>query len=187
MIPRIGALVWFVTVAACGSGSKPREAYAVGAYVGVGSVFGPGAKCTYDVKPPTAAELDPDNTVGKLVAPGEMTMKCESGTTLTYDIVAPTSARITGDGAAVKVGAKADFAAYPYAGNRELKTDGHFTVDWSFGPDCGSSATTEVDLPAGGDSLKGSYHLNVVGKARGSCTLTAAVLGQTATKKLAIE
>jgi hypothetical protein len=178
-----------VGVAACGSGGSKREAYAVGAHVGGGSAFGPGPKCTYEVTPASAAELSPEKTVGTLVAPGELTTRCESGYTATFDIVAPTSAKITdvlGVGDKLGIGTKASFAGYPYAGNRELKTDGHFEVMWMFSPDCASSATTKIDTPAGGDSLRGSYHLDVTGKAPGTCTITAEVLGQKATKTITV-
>ncbi|MBS1118823.1 MAG: hypothetical protein H6Q90_1051 [Deltaproteobacteria bacterium] len=188
MLHRVSILVFAgLALSSCGGRARTRDAYAVGAYVGVGSVFGPGPTCRYDAKPPSIAELNDEKTVGKLVGAGELTMTCESGYSESFDVLAPTSAQITGE-AQLEVGAaQASYAAVPRAGARELKTDGHFAVAWSFGPDCASSVTTEVDMPAGGDSLHGSYHLRVTPKSKGTCTVTAEILGQKATLAIAVK
>lgn len=178
-----------VAVVAVGCGRKaPRDAYAVGAYVGPNSLA-PSSDCTYDMDPASAAKLDAEKKVGMLVAPGKLKVTCKGGVT-EWDVLAPTAAkihRIDGDTPAVKAGEKGMFRATPFAGDRELTTDGDFTVTWTPGADCATTATTEVDMPAGADSLKGSYTIEVTGKATGTCTLNAAVLGVKATQAVKIQ
>ncbi len=167
-------------VLGCGSGSKSLpDALAVGAYLGGGSsAFGPSSvKCTYAATPPAIVELSADRQRGTVVGVGRVTRTCDSGVVTTYDTVAPAGAKIVGE-PNVKIGVASDFSATPVKGGRELTSEGTFEVRWSFGPDCAVSATTEVDMPAGGDSLHGSYHLSVIGKAKGSCTITGEVLAQ---------
>ncbi len=177
---RIGLILFLA--AGCSKSSKTAGAYAVGASVRAGS------GCKYDVDPASAAKLDEAKTRGTLVAPGKLEVTCGSNVTR-YDIVAPTMAKIRrsdADNQDVKAGEKAVFKALPFAGDRELGTDGHFTVAWTPGPDCANTATTEVDMPAGGDSLHGTYSLELTGKAAGTCTLAAEVLGMKATQAVTI-
>lgn len=175
-------------VVAVGCGKKaPREAYAVGAYVGPNALAS--SDCTYDVDPPSAAKLDADRKVGTLVAPGKLKITCKAGVT-EYDILAATTAqihRVDADTDDVKVGAKGIYRATPLSGNRELTSGDHLAVTWTPGPDCATTATTEVDLPAGGDSLRGSYTIEVTGKSAGTCTLSAEVLGVKATQKVTVK
>ncbi len=182
---RIG-LVLLVAVG-CSKSSKVAGAYAVGAYVGTSSLA-PSPDCTYDADPASAAKLDDKKRVGTLVAPGKLKVTC-GGNVTNYDILAPTAAKVhrsDADNQDVKVGETATFQAQPLAGDRELTSDGHFTVSWTPGSDCANTATTDVDMPAGGDSLHGTYSLRLVAKAAGTCTLTAEVVGVKATKTVTI-
>jgi hypothetical protein len=179
--------VVLLLAAACSKSSKSAGAYAVGAYVGPSSLS-PSSDCKLEVDPPSAAKLGDTKTTGTLVAPGKLKVTCGDNVT-NWDIVAPTTAKIhrTDGDKDVKVGEKATFQARPFGGDRELTTDGNFTVAWTPGPDCASTATTEVDMPAGGDSLHGTYSLELVGKAAGTCTLTAEVVGVKATEAVKIQ
>lgn len=55
-----------------------------------------------------------------------------------------------------------------------------------FGP--GTKCTYEVTpASAGGDRLRGSYSLEMTGVAKGTCTVTASVLGQTSTQTITVQ
>ncbi len=171
------------TLAGCGGGSGRKPMYAVGASVGVGSIWGAAPNCSYEATP--ASSLDG----GTLVGPGQVTKICGAQRE-SFEVVAPTGAqvrRIDGDVVLKPGGAPASFRAVPVAGANELATDGNFTVIWTPADDCTASVTTDVDMPAGGDSLRGSYTIKVVPKAKGTCTLTAEVVGQKASQKIVVE
>jgi len=185
MWKRIGLIL--LLAGGCSKSTETFGAYAVGAYVGASSLS-PSSDCKYDVDPASAAKLDDTKSRGTLVAPGRLKVTCGSNVT-SYDILAPTRAKIRrsdGDKQDVKVGEKAMFRAEPFAGDRELASDGYLPVTWTPGPDCASTATTEIDVPVGGDSLHGTYSLELVGKAAGTCTLTAEVVGMKTTETLKI-
>lgn len=184
---QLGLLVVVVSIAACGSKAKERDAYAVGGWLGTGSVFGPGTKCTYEVTPASAAELGEGKTGGKLVAPGTGKTTCESGYKDEFDIVAADKLTISGDDKITSGKEGRLRVALFGGGGRELKTNGHWEVDWTVPPECGAIVKTEVDTPAGGDSLRGSYSLEMTGVAKGTCTVTASVLGQTSTQTITVQ
>jgi hypothetical protein len=187
---QLGLLVSVVSIAAmvsaCGSKAKERDAYAVGGWIGTGSVFGPGAKCTYDITPASAADMSETKGSGKLVAPGKGTVTCESGYTDEFDIVAADSMKIDGEDK-IAVGKEGALHVSMFGGGRELKTNGHWEVEWTIPPDCTSIVKAEVDTPAGADSLRGSYWLEMTGVAKGSCTVTASVLGQKQTRTITVQ
>lgn len=175
------------TLAGCGGGGAGRrDVYAVGGYVGVGSVWGPARNCSYEATP--ASSLDGNTLVG----PGQVTRICADGKRETFEVLASTGAkihRIDGDdGLPLEAGgAAATFRAIPVAGSDELTSDGNFTVIWTTADDCKVSVTTDADMPAGGDSLRGSYTIKVVPKVTGTCTLSAEVVGQKATQKIVVK
>lgn len=180
------ALLLSVVAAACGgSGDSKRDAYAVGGYIGTGSVLGAGPDCTYEVTPASAAELSENKRTGKLLAPGKGTTTCKNGHKDEWDIVAADHVEIRGD-LKLAVGKEGRLQAQPFAGKRELLTSGHFEVEWTPAPDCTGILASTVDTPAGGDSLRGSYSLETLGKAKGSCTVTAVVVGQKTTQTVTI-
>jgi hypothetical protein len=149
----------------------------------VGSVWGAAPNCNYEATP--TSSLDG----GTLVGPGQVTKIC-GGTRETFEVVAPTGAqiqRIDGDVVLKPGGGPARFRAVPVAGTNELTTDGNFSVIWTPADDCTASVTTDVDMPAGGDSLHGSYTISVVPKAKGTCTLAAEVVGQKTSQKIVVE
>src|SRR5262245_49949467 len=82
---KIVTLGFFLAVTAC---SKPdrREHYAVGTYLFTGAIRTDSTKCMFDAPPGT---LDGD----MILAPGIITMKCESGATA--EIVAEYADHIT--------------------------------------------------------------------------------------------
>ncbi len=176
---QLGSLVLVVAmVSACGSNAREREAYAVGGWVGNGSVFGPGPNCTYDITPASAADMSDTKQSGKLLAPGTGKMTCESGYTEEFDIVVADKMTVEGDDK-LAVGKDGSLRVSMFGGGRELRTNGNWTVEWTVPPSCDAIVKTEVDTPGGGHSLRGSYRLEMVGVAKGSCTVTAGVLGLT--------
>ncbi|MGE0404061.1 MAG: hypothetical protein AB7T06_45560 [Kofleriaceae bacterium] len=178
-------LVVLVVVAACGSKASEREAYAVGGHLGNGSVFGPGPTCTYEVEPASAAELYDNKEGGTLLAPGKGKKTCESGHTEEFDIVAPDRLKIDGD-AKLAIGKEGALRVSVFGKARELKTAGHWPVEWTVPPECGAVVKTDVDYFHGADSLDGSYHLELTGLAKGTCTVTASVVGQKATQTITV-
>ncbi len=184
---RIRIALLLVAVGCSSKSAKTSTAYAVGAYVGP-NALSPSTECTFDADPASAAQLNAGKTVGTLVAPGKLKVTC-LGDVTTYDILKPTMAKIhraDADKQDIKIGETATYKAEPFAGDRDLTSRGHFAVTWKPGPDCANTATTEVDMPAGGDSLHGTYALGLIGKAAGTCTLTAEIVGMTATQTVTI-
>jgi hypothetical protein len=172
------------TAVGCGKKSE-RDAYAVGGFVGTGSIFGT-TRCTYTTTPATGvADLDADKTVGQLIGEGVVVEKCPK-VTLTFDVRKPTGAIITG-ASTIKIGAPHElYRAVPVDGKRELHSSGHFQASWKLGDDCAASATTEGDDSAQ-DTGGSTYTMFVTGKAAGTCTLTSTVLGLTATRTITIK
>ncbi|MFN0246028.1 MAG: hypothetical protein ACKV2T_03915 [Kofleriaceae bacterium] len=179
-------IVALVSSSACGSNAKEREAYAVGGWVGTDSVFGPGPRCTYEITPPSAADMGETKTSGKLVAPGTGKMTCESGYTEEFDIVAADKMTIDGEHK-ISVGKEGSLRVSMFGGRRELKTNGHWVVDWTVPAACDAIVKHSVDTPAGADSLRGSYRLEMTGLAKGTCTVTASALGQTQTRVITVQ
>ena len=171
---------------ACGSSSAQRDAYAVGGSLGNGSVFGAGPKCTYEVTPASAAELYESKEGGTLVGPGKGTIKCESGHTAEFDIVMADKITISGDHK-LAVGKEGSLRVSVFGGGRELKTSGHWNAEWAVPADCAPIVKADVDRFVGADSLKGSYALEMTALAKGSCTVTASVLGHTAAQKITVQ
>ena len=123
---QISLLPIVAVVSCCAAGCAkrlPREAYAVGTYIGGGSwLFGP-SDCTYEA-PPAVADLSTDERgrrfMAKLEGEGSVTETCRDVKT-TYDVVKATAGRINGP-AILKTGSdpSARFSFVPLAGTREL-------------------------------------------------------------------
>jgi hypothetical protein len=181
----LGLVAVVVAGVACRSKAPERRAYAVGSEIGGGSVFGPGPKCTYEVTPQSSGDLYESKEGGKLIGPGTMRMKCESGYEEEFDIVPADKLAIGGDDK-LEVGKAGALRVTMFGGGRELKTDGHWVPDWKVPADCDRVMKTDVDSFVGADSLHGSYRLEMTAVAKGSCTVTASVLGQTSTRTVTI-
>jgi hypothetical protein len=175
-----------VALYACGSTEKVRDAYAVGGWVGTGSVFGPGPNCTYEITPASSADMSETKSSGKLLAPGTGKVTCESGYTDEFDIVAADKMTIDGEDK-LAVGKEGRLHVSMFGGGRELKTNGHWQVEWTVPPACDAIVKHDVDTPAGADSLRGSYWLEMTGVAKGACTVTASVLGQTQARTITVQ
>lgn len=67
-----------------------------------------------------------------------------------------------------------------------LKTNGHWHVEWTVPAECAPIVKTEVDRLVGAHSLKGSYSLDMTALAKGTCTVTASVLGKTTTQAITV-
>jgi hypothetical protein len=178
-------VVAIIAIAGCKS-RPPRAAHAVGTYLGGGSTLTGPSSCTYDAAP-AVAELATDASgkkfMAKLVGEGTITETCGDTKTI-YDVVTATAARIDGP-ATWKVGATASdhFSFAPLAGARVLEGvhQGGPSPDWSLGKDCEGVATFGEVLGAQ-DTGGADITRSLIGTKAGSCTITAALLGVTATK-----
>ena len=186
------SLLLIVAVFACSAKHLPREAYAVGTYIGGGSVlFGPKG-CTYEA-PPAVADLATDEHgrrfMAELKGEGTIIQTCRDVKT-TYDVVKATAGRINGP-ASLKTGSEdpsARFSFVPLAGTRELLGihQGGPSPEWSLGTDCAGVATFGVVMGAqdtGGPDITRT----LVATRGGACTITATVLGVAASKTVQIK
>ena len=185
---RLWVLMIAASVASCAR-SQPRQAYAVGTYIGGGSwLLGPSG-CTYDA-PPSVAELVDDQRgqkfMAKLKGEGTIVETCGDVKTV-YDVVRATAGRIDGP-ARLEAGAtSAPYAFVPLAGAREVRGvhQGGASPEWSLGRNCDGVAAFGVVLGAqdtGGPDITRTL---VAAKA-GACTITATALGVSATSTVQI-
>ena len=184
-------LVFLMLATACRSQHPlPREAYAIGTYIGGGSVLWGPSTCTYEAAP-TVAELATDQQgnkfMAKLIGPGTITQTC-GDTKRVYDVLQATSGRISGP-EIWKVGAAATDSLnfVPMAGTRELEGvhQGGIGPDWSLGKDCDGIATFGAVLGAA-DTGGRDISRTLIGQKAGTCTVIATVLGVTARKTVQI-
>jgi hypothetical protein len=170
-----------------GCNSAPaREAYAVGAAVGGGSVIFGSSDCTYAVRPASVAALDADRKGPVvLVGAGELDQTCGDATT-TYDVVEPTAIRIDGPASLGRGGHPGEYIVTALAGTRRLRADGvDLRPDWTLGPDCAGRITGEQDLGAGHDFGDPSYAFDATAVGAGTCTLSVTARGFHATRTIA--
>lgn len=159
--------------------------------MGGGSIFGP-ESCSYFAKP-EVAELSADNRgnifMATLVGEGTVTKTCGE-TKISYDVRTATAARIKGPGA-WKIGAPTPTARLefiPLAGSRELLgvRSGSAGPDWSLGNDCAGVATFAPVLGAQ-DTGGADVSRSLVATKPGTCTISATMLGVTATKTVKVQ
>jgi hypothetical protein len=190
MQPQPGSSPGFVALAiallassACASCSSRREAYAVGSYVGGGSMIFGATGCTYEAKR-AVADLAEDRRTGTLVGAGEIVETCGQSKR-TFDVLKPTSARVTGP-SKVAVGAHHDepFHIVLLADNRELTYAN--AVNWTLGHDCAGKAVIQKN-PGAQDTGRDEKNLWLETKGKGQCTVIGDVLGQQAEKLVSIE
>ncbi len=191
-IPLVAFGLLGAAVCACGSKAPGREAWAVGTYIGGGSFLTGPSSCTYDA-PPAVAELSRNEKgnafMAKLVGPGAITETCGSNKTV-HDVLVATALRIDGP-ATVKVGASGTtdfFSVKPLAGTRELMGvhQGGEQPQWSLGADCDGVAAFGPVLGSqdtGGPDITRT----LVPTKPGTCTISAGILGVTATKTVTIK
>jgi len=175
----LGATLAFT---AC-SKSPSREAYAVGTYIGGGSVIFGSSHCTYE-GPSTVIGFNGDGReIGELIGPGEVIEDCK-GTKTTYDVLAPTGVRIAGP-AHVPSGKSRFYSAVAVAGSRTLTGDGPRPA-WTLGPDCNGIAQ-EIPDSSAQDTGGRSSNLELEGTAKGTCTLTTERFGYKATLTVKVD
>ena len=184
------SLLLIVAGVACCAKRLPHEAYAVGTYIGGGSwLFGP-SDCTYEA-PPAVAHLSTDEHgrrfMAKLEGEGSVIETCRDVKT-TYDVVKATGGRINGP-TSLKTGSdpSARFSFVPLAGTRELRGvhQGGPSPEWSLGKDCEGLATFGAVLGAQ-DTGGADITRTLVATRAGACTITATVIGITASKTVQI-
>ena len=139
------------------------------------------------------AELSTDDEgnkfMAKLVGEGMITKTCGDSKTV-YDVVTATSARIEGPDT-WKVGTtdSADYHRFvPFAGARRLEgvTQGGSSPVWSLGADCAGVATFGPVLGAQ-DTGGADISRTLAATKAGSCTISAKLLGVTATKTVKVK
>ncbi len=172
-------LVWCgaVVLAACGSHSTSGlDSFAVGTYIGGGSILGPD-DCTYEGAPtvfmPRAAGEPDSRTPARgprfISGAGKITIHCPKGDR-TVEAFVPTAAQITGPDK-IKRGAPSDaFAVHLVADGHELQ--GEATVDWKLTIGCDGIATFAPVLGAQDTGGKDRTR-QIVATAPGKCQLTA--------------
>jgi hypothetical protein len=178
--------VWCVVVLAIGCGKKhDREAYPVGSYIGGGSVLFGSSHCTYDA-PPSVAQLWDNKEGGTLVGEGRVKVTCPSGAEYAFDVLKATGATIHGEDT-IRVGDNSFYYPVLLAGTRELATWQIPQLPvWTFGKNCAGVAS-EIPDNSSQDTGGKSGNLQIAANRKGSCTITGAFHGQTATKTFKVE
>ena len=178
--PGRGLWLIVVTLAACGRSAAPLGPYAVGTFVGGGSVLVGHDDCTYEGGPgvfmPAGSVSTPSATPVNgprfITGPGRIVVRCGTST-IEAEAVAPTAAVISGP-AKVKVGARSEvFAAHLVAGSRTLVGDG--TVEWRLAGTCAGIAEFAPVLGAqdtGGADRTRALVAEKVGSCQVSATIT---------------
>ena len=182
------ALLVVASVACC-TRAQPRQAYAVGTYIGGGSwLLGP-SDCTYDAPPSVAALVNGQRGqpfMAELKGEGTIVETCRDVKTV-YDVVRATDGRIDGPATLDAGATSAPYAFVPLAGTRELRGvhQGNASPEWSLGKDCDGVAVFGVVLGAQDTGGRDITRTLVAARA-GSCTITATILGVTATKTVRV-
>jgi hypothetical protein len=149
---KLAVVLSLVLAAACGSdGKSSLGVYAVGTYIGGGSIFG-ADDCTYEGGPSVFQSSDeptPSSTPAKgprfITNPGRIVVRCPK-TELAAVAAHPTGATMTGP-KTLKRGAKSDiFMAQLVANKQELR--GEANIEWQLGSDCAGIATFSPVLGA---------------------------------------
>lgn len=166
------------------------DSWAVGTYIGGGSVlFGPGT-CTYDA-PPDVAELSRDQQgvvfMAKLVGEGSISERC-NGRVTAHPVRRATALRMDGPSVVRRGMVAGPFSVVPLAGATELRGvhQGGTSPTWSLAPDCAEVAEVAPVLGAS-DTGGPSIQRTLVALRAGTCTIEASVLGVSTRRAIKIE
>ena len=166
----------------------PREAYAIGTEIG-GGLRVVGETCTYEA-PASVAVVSADKTIATGAGEGTVIKIC-NGVRTEYDVVRATALRIDGPRTTktTATGLDAWYRVTVLGGTRELRGVSLFATlpEWTLGKDCDQAAMLAPPIMVFATGERAEDGVGLIAVNPGSCTLTAAVLGLTASIHVTIE
>ena len=175
---RIEPWILAIAVAGCGSsGPSSLGTFAVGTYIGGGSVLTGADDCTYEGGPavfsPSGTDATPSATPAPgprfITGPGRILVHCPK-VELTAEAIEPTGVAIAGPAKVKRGGPSEMFTAHLVAGGKEL--DGQASLEWKLAPDCAGRATFAPVLGAQ-DTGGRDRSRTLETAAAGTCTVIA--------------